>query len=102
MLESLQYIHNVSFILTFGFSIYYSVKFRREREPDHKGLLQAKQNISMGIMLTLLALYPLLLISGSSVGIAIGAMFLLIGLFNLFAGIRNHTIYRARLSKIDQ
>lgn len=99
MLESLQYIHNLSFVITLGFSIYYSVKYRRERKPDHKGLLQAKQNISMGIMLTLLSLYPLLFISGSSAGIVIGAIFLLIGLFNLFAGIRNHTVYRARLAK---
>lgn len=97
MLEALVYILYISFIIALGFSIYYSVKFRRERKPDHKGLLQAKQNISMGTMLTLLALYPLLIISGSSVGIVIGAMFLLIGLFNLFAGIRNHTTYRARI-----
>lgn len=97
MLEALVYILYISFIIALGFSIYYSVKFRRERKPDHKGLLQAKQNISMGTMLILLALYPLLIISGSSVGIVIGAMFLLIGLFNLFAGIRNHTTYRARI-----
>ncbi|MEX2416464.1 MAG: YtpI family protein [Paenibacillaceae bacterium] len=102
MLVTLQYILYVSFIIAIGFSIYYSVKFRRERRLDHRGLLQAKQNISMGIMLILLALYPLLIISGSSIGIVIGAMFLLMGLFNLFAGIRNHTTYRARLSKIDQ
>jgi hypothetical protein len=84
-------------IIALGFSIYYSVRFRREQKPNHKGLLQAKQNISMGVMLTVLALYPLLVITGSSVSIVIGAMFLLIGLFNLFAGIRNHTIYQARL-----
>jgi asparagine N-glycosylation enzyme membrane subunit Stt3 len=97
MSEALEYIIYIGLVIALGFSLYYSVKFRRERKPDHKGLLQAKQNISMGIMLNLLALYPLLIISGSSVGIVIGAMFLLLGLFNLFAGIRNHMIYRARL-----
>ncbi len=102
MLEILQYIHNFLFLITIGFSIFYSVKYRRERNPNYKGFMQAKLNISMGIMLTLLSLYPLLIIAGSSVGIVIGAMFLLIGLFNLFAGIRNWTIYKARLGSANK
>lgn len=50
----------------------------------------------MGAMMVLLALYPLYLIPGTNIGVIIGVIFLLIGLFNLFVGIRNQAIYRAR------
>ncbi|MEX1029300.1 MAG: YtpI family protein [Paenibacillaceae bacterium] len=96
MLEVLNSIIFIGFIIAFSFTIYYSVKFRRERKPDHRGLLQAKQNISMGFLLVLMALYPLFVTSGS-IGVVIGTLFLLIGLFNLFAGIRNRSVYQARL-----
>jgi uncharacterized membrane protein HdeD (DUF308 family) len=96
MLEVLNSIIFIGFIIAFGFTIYYSVKFRREQRPNHKGLLQAKQNICMGFLLVLLAIYPLFVTSGS-IGVVIGALFLLMGLFNLFAGIRNRSTYQTRL-----
>jgi TRAP-type C4-dicarboxylate transport system permease small subunit len=96
MLEVINSIIIFGFILALGFTLYYSVKFRRERQPDLRGLLQAKQNISMGIVLVLLSAYPILGISGTA-GIIVGLLFLLMGLFNLFAGIRNHSTYQARL-----
>jgi Zn-dependent protease len=96
MLEVINSIIIFGFILALGFTLYYSVKFRRERQSDLRGLLQAKQNISMGILLVLLAAYPLFVTSGT-VGVIVGLLFLLMGLFNLFAGIRNRSTYQARL-----
>ena len=97
-----EFIKNAVFILlllALGSSIYYSVKFRRQTDAILRGLYQAKQNIVMGVMLILLSVYPLYLIVGRNITITIGILFLLLGLFNLFAGIRNHAIYRSRLKK---
>jgi Zn-dependent protease len=96
MLEVINSIIILGFILALGFTLYYSVKFRRERQPDLRGLLQAKQNISMGFLLVLLSAYPLFVTSGTA-GVIVGLLFLLMGLFNLFAGIRNRSTYNARL-----
>ena len=92
-------VKNVVFILlllSLGSSIYFSIKFRKQTDPLVRGVYQAKQNISMGFMLIMLAIYPLYLLPGTNVSITIGILFLLIGLFNLFAGLRNQSIYRSR------
>jgi len=52
-------------------------------------------NIAMGVMLILLALIQMLLFAGSTLRVIVGAVFLLLGLFNLFAGLRNHSVYRS-------
>jgi hypothetical protein len=50
-------------------------------------------NISMGLMLISISVIQLFLFTGSSVRVVVGAVMLLLGLFNLFAGIRNYGIY---------
>lgn len=93
-------LRNLAFILVavlLGFSFYYSYKTRRQADPDMRGLLQAKQNMAMGLMLTVLSVYPLYLMPGSTIRVLIGALFLVLGLFNLFAGIRNYAVYKSRI-----
>jgi hypothetical protein len=95
-------IKNIVFILVLialGYSIYFSVKYRRQTDPIARGLYQSKQNIAMGFTLVLLAIYPLYLIQGTNLALIIGILFLLIGLFNLFAGIRNQAVYRSKQKK---
>ncbi|MNN91914.1 hypothetical protein D3C81_2100970 [compost metagenome] len=46
-------------------------------------------NISMGFMLIVLALIQMFMFSGSTVRVVVGALFMVIGAFNIFAGIRN-------------
>lgn len=94
-----EWIKNAVFILIFvslGFSIVYSLKYRKQSDAFKRGMYQAKQNTAMGFMLILLAVYPLYLMPGTTISITIGIIFLLIGLFNLFVGIRNHSIYRSK------
>jgi uncharacterized membrane protein len=57
------------------------------------GLYTAKMNICMGLMLLFIATIQILLFEGSTVRVIVGSIFLLIGLFNLFAGLRNHSVY---------
>ncbi|UVI31886.1 YtpI family protein [Paenibacillus spongiae] len=76
-------------------SVFFSYKTRRSRDGRQRGLNASMMNISMGIMLLLFALLFMLVYSGSTVKVIIGTLFIVIGLFNLFAGLRNHSIYRA-------
>lgn len=94
------YIIDVAALVSAIFALYYSFKSRRTADVNLRGLLGAKMNISMGIMLTLLAVIQLFLFDsvteGSTVRVIIGTFFLLIGLFNIFAGIRNRKMFSRR------
>ena len=87
-------------LISMGFSLYYSFKSRRTKDAHLRGLLGAKMNISMGIMLTLLSIILLFVFvganEGSTIRVIIGSLFLLIGLFNIFAGLRNRKIFSNR------
>jgi uncharacterized membrane protein YdjX (TVP38/TMEM64 family) len=92
-------LRNAAFVLVavlLAFSFYYGFKTRRQTEPVARGLFQSKQNMAMGLMLAVLSVYPLYLMPGSIIRMLVGAAFLVIGLFNLFAGIRNYAVYKSR------
>lgn len=72
------------------FSVIFSFKSRRATDPTVRGLNAARMNISMGILLILAALVQFILFEPDTIRIIIGSLFLLIGLFNLFAGLRSH------------
>lgn len=82
-------------LISLGFSAYYSLKTRRSQEPVIRGLYQARTNIAMGVFMIFIAAVQLFLSNESTVRIVIGALFLVIGLFNLFAGLRNFGTYRS-------
>jgi len=99
MLDAVEYAVFGLFFLLFAYTVYCSFKYRRQRDADLRGLYQARMNIGMGGALTLLALNILLLIPGTNVSFAVGIVFLLIGLYNLYAGARNHALFSGRLRK---
>lgn len=99
MYAAILYILYALIFILLAFTLTYSVKYRRQRDADMRGLFQARMNICMGGALALLALILLLLIPGTYTSIAVGVIFLLLGLFNLFAGLRNHALYSARRRK---
>ncbi|WP_152394655.1 YtpI family protein [Paenibacillus guangzhouensis] len=77
--------------VSLGFSVFNSWKSHRSKEPAQRGLYGARMNISLGSMLILLAVIQLFMFSGSSTRVVIGALFLLLGCFNIYAGLRNHS-----------
>lgn len=94
MFSTLHYLLYITAILSLGLSIHYSIKSKKTKEPYTKGLLIARMNISMGVMLICFAFVQLFLYGFESwVRVGVGFVFLLVGLFNLFAGIRNHSHY---------
>ncbi|MBU5673917.1 YtpI family protein [Paenibacillus brevis] len=90
MIESLLYVLYAILIVSSVCSIVFSVKSRRSLDPRVRGLSQAKMNISMGFMLIVLSLIQMFMFSGSTVRVIVGALFMVIGAFNLFAGFRNY------------
>ncbi|WP_219836004.1 YtpI family protein [Paenibacillus sp. R14(2021)] len=76
-------------------SVYFSFQSRRTSDNRRRGILGARMNMSMGVMLIFIALFMMLAYTGSTVKVIIGALIIVIGLFNLFAGLRNHSIYRS-------
>lgn len=96
MLNVLQYVLYFLIILTSGSSVYFSVKYRRQTNAVLRGLYAARMNICMGLMLIVLAVIQLFFFPGSNTRIILGTLFLLLGLFNLFAGIRNHSFFSAK------
>ncbi|MEC0368888.1 YtpI family protein [Paenibacillus chibensis] len=71
----------------------YSSRSRRSKDARERGLYGATTNIFMGVMLIMLALIFMFIFSGSTVAVIIEAVFLVLGAFNIFAGIRNRGYY---------
>lgn len=98
MVNTLQWVFGALIIVTCVYSALYSFRSRRTNDGLLRGLYTSKMNISMGLMLIFIAIIQMFLFSGSSLRVVIGALFFLLGLFNLFAGMRNHSHF-TRLKK---
>lgn len=96
MIQGLLYVLYAALIVSSICSIVFSLKSRRSLDPRTRGLAQAKMNISMGFMLIVLALIQMFMFSGSTVRVVVGALFMVLGAFNIFAGIRNLGIISRR------
>lgn len=86
----LQWLFIAGILISLLLSVYFSLRSRRSSEPRLRGLYAARMNICMGSMLILMAGIQMIMFTGDTVRIIVGSLFLLLGLFNLFAGLRNH------------
>lgn len=96
MTQIIQYVLYAGLIITCISSLVFSFRSRRSLDGALRGLYAAKMNISMGSMLIILALIQMFVFSGSSLRVVIGALFMVLGAFNIFAGIRNHSMFSRR------
>ncbi|WP_376775476.1 YtpI family protein [Cohnella nanjingensis] len=79
-------------------SVVFSYRSRRNADQTLRGLYGARMNICMGLMLIFLAILQMFIYSGSTLRVIVGALFLVLGIFNLFAGLRNHSHFKRRRS----
>ncbi|WP_053374715.1 YtpI family protein [Paenibacillus sp. FJAT-27812] len=91
--QLLQWLLMPGILISLVFSALFSIKSRRSSDARTRAIFSARMNISMGIMLLFIALVQLFLSGESTLRIVIGAIFLVLGVFNLFAGLRNLSIY---------
>jgi len=96
MVNALQWVFGTLIVISCFFSALYSFRSRRTSDGRLRGLYASRMNISMGLMLVFIAVIQMFIFTGSSVRVVVGALFFLLGLFNLFAGMRNHSHF-ARL-----
>lgn len=94
-MEILQWLFIAGILISLLFSVFFSMRSRRASEPRLRGLYAARMNIAMGCMLILMAGIQMIMFTGDTVRVIVGSLFLLLGLFNLFAGLRNHKHYSA-------
>ncbi|MBA9087421.1 hypothetical protein FHR92_003906 [Fontibacillus solani] len=99
MVEGILYVLYAGLIISSIGSIFYSFKSRRALDPIVRGKSSAKMNIFMGFMLIILALIQMFMYSGSTVRVVVGALFMVLGAFNIFAGIRNLGLYARQGTK---
>jgi formate-dependent nitrite reductase membrane component NrfD len=83
-------------IISLIFSVFYSYRYRTQSNPIKKGVFAAKMNIAMGFMLVSMAILQIFLFDANTMRTLLGIVFLLLGLFNFFSGVRNHMFYRAQ------
>lgn len=91
MIQTLQWIFGLVVVVTSVLAVLFSFRSRRSRDPILRGLYGARMNMSIGTTLIFLALIQMVLFSGSTLRVIVGALFMVMGLFNLFAGMRNHS-----------
>ncbi|WP_138752468.1 YtpI family protein [Paenibacillus sinopodophylli] len=91
--QLLQWVFVPGILISLVLSAIFSFKSRRSSDARTRGLFSARMNISMGTMLMFIALVQLFLSGESTLRIVIGAIFLVLGVFNLFAGLRNLSVY---------
>jgi hypothetical protein len=91
LIQVLQWALGLLIVLTSVLSAVFSYRARRSGDAKLRGLNGARMNICMGLMLIFIALIQMILFTGSTLRVVIGALFLVVGLFNLFAGFRNQS-----------
>lgn len=88
-------------VVAASFSVYYSIQtrsFRKSQDFDLMKYYNSKTNITMGIMLVAMAIVQLFMFpetTGWRIGV--GIVFLLVGAFNLYMGIKHFKTYRERV-----
>ncbi len=74
-------------------TVFFSITARRQQDPVKRGVYFARMNIMIGVLFLTLSTAQLFLSPYSSWRVAFAILVLLIGLYNLFVGIRNHGMY---------
>lgn len=91
MIQTLQVLLSILIMISLAFTVFFSFRYRRQTDARLRGLFQARMNICMGIMLILIAVSQLFFFQDTAMRRFFGTVCLLLGLFNLYSGIRSHS-----------
>ncbi|MBT2762446.1 YtpI family protein [Paenibacillus sp. ISL-20] len=93
MITVIHYILYIILVLSVIAAALYSIRARRVADPADRGIYMSMMNLYMGIMLVSLSLVCMFLFSGSTPAVIVEAVFLVLGAFNIFSGLRSRTYY---------
>jgi hypothetical protein len=88
-------------LIELAVTVYYSIRGRRSRDILQRAIFFARMNIMIGVLFLTMSFAQLFTTSYNQWLIMFAIVVMIIGLFNLFVGIRNHGIY-TRLSKTEK
>lgn len=71
----------------------YSFSSRRAQDPLEKGIKRSLMNVFLGAMLVTLSLICMFMFRGSTGNVIVEAVFLVLGAFNIFSGLRSYGLY---------
>ncbi|AIQ51844.1 YtpI family protein [Paenibacillus sp. FSL R7-0331] len=71
----------------------FSLSSRRTSDPAEKARRRSVMNVLLGAMLVTLSLMSMFLFRGSTLSVIVEAVFLVIGAFNIFSGLRSYGYY---------
>ncbi|WP_339223681.1 YtpI family protein [Paenibacillus sp. FSL H8-0332] len=77
----------------------YSISSRRSTDPLVQGTKRSIMNMLLGGMLVTLSLMSMFMFRGSTLNVVIETAFLLLGLFNVFSGLRSYSYYSRMRSR---
>ncbi|MGF7046572.1 hypothetical protein J2T13_001070 [Paenibacillus sp. DS2015] len=100
MITVIKYLLFILLIASCATSAYFSLRSRRSSNPTERGMYGAQMNILMGVMLVILSIIFMFIFKGSTPAIIVEALFLILGAFNIFAGIRNRGFYANQKTNI--
>lgn len=91
-------------VISASFSVFYSFKtrsYRKEGNFDVMKFYNAKANVSMGLMLSSMGFIQLFTFGADLTGwrMFIGIVFLALGVFNLYMGVRNYRVFAPKVLK---
>lgn len=98
MLDIIRYVLFAVLVLSVIAAALYSIRARRMPDPIDRGIFLASMNICMGVMLVALAFISMLMFSGSTPAVIVEAAFMVLGAFNIFAGLRSKNFYSRQKS----
>jgi hypothetical protein len=96
MLTLFSYFVSAVILISLCLAVFYSYRYRRLTHEVQRGIYAAKMNIAMGFMLVFMAILQIFLFEANTIRTVLGTIFLLLGLFNFFSGVRNHIHYSSR------
>lgn len=79
-------------IFSFSFYIFFKIKYFRTKYPAEKKWISSKSSIALGLFVALFGLNQLF-INHSTVAIIIGIIFILLGSFNVWGGVKAYKFY---------
>ncbi|MBL5798556.1 YtpI family protein [Heyndrickxia sporothermodurans] len=85
-------------ILSLSFYVFYKIKFVRSPLPMERKYLSGKSGISLGLFVGLYGINQLFL-HPSTITYIIGAIFIILGFFSVWAGIKSLRFYRPYVIK---
>lgn len=100
-IDVLKYALIAIFALAMVCSALNSIRSRRTTDPIAIGLYRSWTNIWMGSMLVILSLILMFVFTGSTLSVVVEALFLIMGAYNLFAGLRNRSYYARMQQRSD-